>query len=1165
VYRFRGAVVTTVLLVLIVSGLSMAAPASPSHGAPAVSVSSAAVAAHSIASTAGSAAGACGTGSSGSLPSAAPSAGPHPAGGTTGPGPLFNTQVVPFAQYTGPYSYVAGGAALRNSGFGLINLTWPSGTLVAAYLVWSIIDNSVPASNATLNGGSVNGTWTAYATPSPCWSPTYIYTFAADVTDLVVNGTNNLTGIPSGITTGADPWSTSQTTPMDDSASLVIIYAPTVSPGPHQVTVSTGALPITSGGYGIAQLNYTTTVAKSARTTFLVADGQLPDNSAWFNGSEIDPNAFSGNDPHEGSAKWSYGNLSDTKTYSVNVTVGSNNTTAEVLSDGSDCLTWVGQVLSVKVPAEKGPYNVTFEEQGLVGGTHWGVTTNSTTHSTTVGSGPSSVVFRVGNGTHSYSISTIPGFIASHGRDYRVDGGPVFIRLIFHQVLFQVSVNQTGLPGGEPWWVDLFNTTQSFNQNTTSYAPTNFSFLEGNATYNYTVGDAGLWRAEPSHGTFVVDGSGVQVNIHFIPPPLFPVTFREHGLPGGTSWGGETITNWIDFDNSTTQRSFTLGLPNATSGEDYLDAYTVPGYTVAGQTYFGVSGAPTTVNVYYAELYTVNLHETGLPVGTSWNGYLTNTTSSGSSFSYGDTANVNFSVPNGSYKFLVEPVYAYNPSPATGYLNVTGVTVTIPIVFTPAPTYAVTFNETGLAAGSLWSVQIQPPNDIDQTMNSTSTSFTWYLPNGSYEYFPTAPGYQPMYSAEFFYLNGAHLYESITFTKVYPVTFTESGLPSGTYWDVYFEYTYHGSDSPTVVIDAPNGNYSFYTYDVGYFVANVSGGGVEVLNGGVQVQITYTDVDEATYAVTFLESGLPTDSNWSVTLNGYTAWTSGTSLGFTEPNGSFPFTALSNASYPADPASGTLNVTGGPASQTIVFGSTITPPPGTYVVTFTESGLPSGATWYANVTGQSGLSATVTGSSGTYVQIALANGSYSYVTATSEPGWTPGAHGGFTVAGAPVPVSVPFTGRTHTVTSYDVTFTETGLGAGATWYINISGESGLSATVSTSGGTNLVIALGNGSYTYSAASNWKNYTVNGGTFSVAGSAQSVPVVFTAVTSTPPPSKSTTSSTSAPFPWIWAGVGLLVVVLLLFLILLLARRRKKREVPPPSGANTPPPPPGPPGN
>jgi hypothetical protein len=132
--------------------------------------------------------------------------------------------------------------------------------------------------------------------------------------------------------------------------------------------------------------------------------------------------------------------------------------------------------------------------------------------------------------------------------------------------------------------------------------------------------------------------------------------------------------------------------------------------------------------------------------------------------------------------------------------------------------------------------------------------------------------------------------------------------------------------------------------------------------------------------------------------------------------------------------------------------------------------------------------------------------------------------------------------------TYAVTFTESGLAVGAEWYINISGQPSLSTSVSANGGTQLVTYLLDGSYTYSAASDLKNYTANGGQFSVAGSSQGISVPFS--TSGTGPGTQHSTASPAPFPWVWAGIGIGVLVAFLLLLLLLARRRKKEQPPPP---------------
>ncbi|MCI4373006.1 MAG: hypothetical protein L3K02_05130, partial [Thermoplasmata archaeon] len=171
--------------------------------------------------------GACRNGGGGSA-SPTSAAGSREVGPTVSPAPqLYNSQIAPYAVLTGHYGYVAAGAALRDQGYGKINLTWPGApsttNLVSAYMIWSFLDSSLPPSYGTLNGVNVTGTWAAYTTPSPCWDPTYVYTFVADVTSLVTNGINDLTNFPTALTNGSNPWNYTYAMPMIEGVSLVAV------------------------------------------------------------------------------------------------------------------------------------------------------------------------------------------------------------------------------------------------------------------------------------------------------------------------------------------------------------------------------------------------------------------------------------------------------------------------------------------------------------------------------------------------------------------------------------------------------------------------------------------------------------------------------------------------------------------------------------------------------------------------------------------------------------------------------------------------------------------------------------------------------------------------------------------------------------------------------
>ncbi|MGP8075830.1 MAG: hypothetical protein ACLP8Y_03720 [Thermoplasmata archaeon] len=320
---------------------------------------------------------------------------------------------------------------MRDTGSGYINLAW-SGGLVKAFMVWSIMDDSVPAQTATINGHDVTGTWVAFASPSPCWSPTYIYEMVADVTAYVTNGNNTLTNFPSGITTGADPWASAQIDPMLEGASLVVVNQ-SAGPGIHQVTLYTGAQTIyTAFGSITAPLNYTAATSTGATTTYVVSDGQLPGNSAGWNGATIDSNAFPGSDPKDTPFTWSYGNLYDTKTYSVNVGLGSISTPASIAGE-TDCLTWDAQVLSVAVAPSEGPYTASFSEAGLPEGTTWGVTVGATHLSGVVGPTGSTLTFTLSDGTYSYTVSPVAGYVTVDGSGtFAIAGGKYYQTSPFH-------------------------------------------------------------------------------------------------------------------------------------------------------------------------------------------------------------------------------------------------------------------------------------------------------------------------------------------------------------------------------------------------------------------------------------------------------------------------------------------------------------------------------------------------------------------------------------------------------------------------------------------------------------------------------------------------------------------------------------------------------------
>lgn len=156
----------------------------------------------------------------------------------------------------------------------------------------------------------------------------------------------------------------------------------------------------------------------------------------------------------------------------------------------------------------------------------------------------------------------------------------------------------------------------------------------------------------------------------------------------------------------------------------------------------------------------------------------------------------------------------------------------------------------------------------------------------------------------------------------YAVTFTETGLPSGTSWSLTLGGTQQSSATATSVFQEPNGTYSWTVASTGYRASPASGS--ITVSGAAQSQgVTFSILPAgSTYSVTFTETGLPTSTSWSVTFNGTQTSSSLNSIVFTSTNGtSLAFTVGAVAGYTASPASGTITVAGAAQSQGITFTS----------------------------------------------------------------------------------------------------------------------------------------------------------------------------------------------------------------------------------------------------
>jgi hypothetical protein len=477
-----------------------------------------------------------------------------------------------------------------------------------------------------------------------------------------------------------------------------------------------------------------------------------------------------------------------------------------------------------------------------------------------------------------------------------------------------------------------------------------------------------------------------------------------------------------------------------------LSGATLVGRTLAetGEVSYSSSSVVVPTPVATAN-YAVTFTETGLPTGTNWsvtlNGVLNTST----------TSTIGFTVGNGTYAYSVGTVAHYSALPASGSLTVNGAAVSRAITFTAGlpTTYAITFTESGLPSATNWSVT------LNGVRNTSTTSTIGFAPvNGTYNYEVGAvTGYTMTPSVGTVTVHGAPIHQTITFragvVETFAVTFAETGLPSGTSWTMTLNGQPGVSTSSAITFDEPNGTYAYSVGAVAHYTASPLFGNVTVNGQAVLAPITFVAGAPATFPVTFTESGLAAGTNWSLTVNSVPMNSTTSVIVYSEANGTYLFTVGDVAGYSAIPLSGSVTVNGTAVREVIAFTAGV---PVTLAVTFTESGLASGAKWSAALNGVLSSSTTTT------ISFHVVNGTYAYSIGTQAGYTATPSSGTETVRGLPVDQAISFSASPLTVTvitspstgitvlslvTFTVLVTPQGLAPGGTATLYIGSDAGI--------------------------------------------------------------------------------------------------------------------------
>ncbi len=556
-----------------------------------------------------------------------------------------------------------------------------------------------------------------------------------------------------------------------------------------------------------------------------------------------------------------------------------------------------------------------------------------------------------------------------------------------------------------------------------NYGSSNVSVISGTSVVA-TVDVGTLPKAavyDSGNGNVYVANYGSD-NVSVIGPEASPyrITFTETGLPVGTSWG--LRVGAVTY--TSTGSAVSVPKPNGTY--EYVVSPVV-GYATAPVTAnVTVSGSSPAVTIAFQRAYAVSFTENGLPPGTNWSVLL------GSSRQAGTTPTIVFEEMNGSYAYAVGPIPGYSTT-WNGSVQVVGGPRALAVNFSQV-TYGIQFVESGLPPGTNWSVTVRSAGH-----SSTSPAIIVPEPNGTYAYLIGAvAGYTTVWSGNVT-VTGSAPTVPVPFTQVrYPVTFTESGLPTGTNWSVTIGPTTSSSTVASLSLLEPNGTFLYAVGPVPGYTTRWTGS-VEVNASETNVTL---DFFLTTFTVEFQERGLPPGANWSMTFAGTTLSTTGSTLAFQSPNGSYVYRIVAPAGFVVN-GTGSVTIAGANVSVPIDMERT-------YALTFVSTGLPPGTSWSVRV-------GNLTVASGATTHIfPEPNGTYAY-SVGPLPGFRTAWTGSVEVAGKPANVSVVFS-----LVTYPVTFAETGLPAGTNWTVLVG-----NATVSSTTGA-LTVALPNGTYDYAA-------------------------------------------------------------------------------------------------
>ena len=488
-------------------------------------------------------------------------------------------------------------------------------------------------------------------------------------------------------------------------------------------------------------------------------------------------------------------------------------------------------------------YKVTFTKSNVPAGVFYSLSLRNDSLCAVNCSSYNTMIAYLPNGTYSYSGCYKDGPLTVNlpRKEFEIKGTAKTVGVTFPRT-YEVILKETNAPAVGLWGLSLRNKDYSVIYSNFTASESMIAYLPNGTYYYAPYFGRNSYRTE----NFEVEGHAKTVNVKF--PKTYKVLLNETNVPTGVSWSACVYTEnfSIDYQNGTTSASMITYLPNGTYNYfGYFHyRYYYNNYLYSKKNKFTVYGSSLVINVEFPAIYSATFRETNIPNGTPWSISLYNQSNNIIYSNRTSSSSIVVYLPNGSYSYVIAtPKKTYGPYTSTGVFTVYGAPVSVSIVFSMA--YSVSFTEIGLPSGVPWSVTIN-----GATKSSTTNTITVSLFNGTYAYSIVASDgiYESFPYVRNLTVNGTPVSESIVFSRLYSITFTATGLPSGTYWSLTFDGKMYDSYGNMISYSVPNGTYSYTIGNISGYSASKPSGIITVNGDNLTVSLSFRPIPRADHS-----------------------------------------------------------------------------------------------------------------------------------------------------------------------------------------------------------------------------------------------------------------------------------------------------------------------------